>query len=218
MANFPNGGPTIFIIKSPISVIPNGVVDYGLRHTYSNDGIIRFGFVGRTDPIKNIDVLLDAWLSLGKKTQNCQLTIIGGGNDPEYLKNLHTFVKEHNMTNVMFTGLLPKEEALQEIAKLDYLILPSKSENFGMVIPEALSMGIPCIATKGTPWKELNSCYCGWWIDNNRESIADAIKCAINTSSDEYKLMANNAINLVKEKYSIDKTVDELIKLYKRLV
>ena len=205
-------------ITTPIVVIPNGVVDCGLRHSYSEDGIIRFGFVGRTDPVKNIDVLLEAWLKLRDKTKCCSLSIIGGGNDADYSKKLHTFVSEHNMTNVMFTGLLPKEEALQEMSKLDYLILPSRSENFGMVIPEALNMGIPCIATKGTPWEELNSRNCGWWIDGNKESIADAIKCAINTSSNEYKLMANNAINLVKEKYSINKTVDGLINLYKRLV
>ena len=204
-------------IKTPVAVIPNGIVNYGLRHSYSNDGIIRFGFVGRTDPVKNIDVLLEVWHKLGNKTKCCTLTIIGGGNDPEYSKKLHTFVCEHNMTNVMFTGLLPKDKALQEMAKLDYLILPSRSENFGMVIPEALSMGIPSIATKGTPWEELNSHYCGWWIDGSKDSIADAIISLIATSSEEYKLMANNAINLVKEKYSIDKTVDELINLYKQI-
>ena len=104
------------------------------------------------------------------------------------------------------------------MSKLDYLILPSRSENFGMVIPEALNMCIPCIATKGTPWEELNSRNCGWWIDGNKESIADAIENAIKANSEVYKLMANNAINLVKEKYSIDKTVDGLINLYKRLV
>ena len=205
-------------IKTPISVIPNGVVDYGFRHTYSNDGIIRFGFVGRTDPVKNIDVLLEVWHKLGNKTKFCTLTIIGGGNDHEYLKNLHNFVEEHNICNIEFTGLLPKDKALQKMAKLDYLILPSRSENFGMVIPEALRMGIPCIATKGAPWEELNTHNCGWWINGNKESISDAIECAITTSSDDYKLMANNAINLVKEKYSIEKTVEELIKLYKRLL
>ena len=205
-------------IKTPISIIPNGVNDYGLRHEYSNDGITRFGFVGRTDPVKNIDILLQAWLALGKKSQNCQLSIIGGGNDCDYLKNLHNFANEHNMDNVVFFGLLPKDKTLQEMVKLDYLILPSRSENFGMVIPEALNMGIPCIATKGTPWEELNTYNCGWWIDGDIESIAETLKCAITTSTENYKLMANNAINLVKEKYSINKTVNELIKLYKSLV
>lgn len=71
---------------------------------------------------------------------------------------------------------------------------------------------------KGTPWEELNTNNCGWWINGNKESISDAIECAINTSNDEYKLIANNAINLVKERYSIDKTVEELIKLYKSWV
>lgn len=205
-------------VKTPIAVIPNGVVDYGLRHTFSSDGIIRFGFVGRTDPVKNIDVLLKAWHKLGNYTRNCQLTIIGGGNDPEYSKNLHTFVSEHNINNVVFTGLLSKDNALQEMAKLDYLILPSRSENFGMVIPEALSMGIPCIASKGTPWEELNTHNCGWWIDGNKESLCDTIKNALTTSTEEYNLMAESAISLVKSKYSINKTIDELINLYKALI
>ena len=87
-----------------------------------------------------------------------------------------------------------------------------------MVIPEALSMGIPCIATKGTPWKELNTHNCGWWIAGNTESIADAILSSMAISNEDYKLMANNAINLVKKKYSIENTVEELIRLYKSLI
>ena len=205
-------------ITTPIAVIPNGVVDCGLKHPFSSDGIVRFGFVGRTDPVKNIDVLLSAWQKLGNYTKNCQLTIIGGGNDSEYSRILHTFVSEHNMNNVMFTGLLPKEKALQEMAKLDYLILPSRSENFGMVIPEALSMGIPCIASKGTPWKELNTLNCGWWIDGNEDSLCDAIKNTLVISNEEYNLMAESGISLVKSKYSINKTVDGLINLYKALI
>ena len=205
-------------ITTPIAVIPNGVVDYGKKHLISSDGIIRFGFVGRTDPVKNIDVLLSAWQKLGNYTKNCQLTIIGGGNDPEYSKKLHTFVSEHNMNNVVFTGLLSKEKALREMAKLDYLILPSRSENFGMVIPEALSMGIPCIASKGTPWNELNTHNCGWWIDGNEKSLCGTIKNALNTPTEEYNLMATNGVDLVKSKYSINKTVDGLINLYKALI
>ncbi|MBR4118718.1 MAG: glycosyltransferase [Bacteroidales bacterium] len=92
-------------ITTPIAVIPNGVIDCKLKHSFSCDGIVRFGFVGRTDPVKNIDVLLSAWQKLGNYTKNCQLTIIGGGNDSEYSKKLHTFVSEHNMNNVAFTGL-----------------------------------------------------------------------------------------------------------------
>lgn len=205
-------------ITTSIAVIPNGVVDCGLKHSFSSDGIIRFGFAGRTDPVKNIDILLSAWQRLGNYTRNCQLTIIGGGNDNEYSKKLHTFVSEHNMNNVVFTGLLSKEKALQEMAKLDFLILPSRSENFGMVIPEVLSMGIPCIASKGTPWNELNTHNCGWWIDGNEDSLCDAIKNALNTPTEEYNLMATNGVDLVMSKYSINKTVDGLINLYKALI
>jgi glycosyltransferase involved in cell wall biosynthesis len=180
------------------------------------NSVKRFGFVGRINPIKNIDLLLEAWAKLGNKTENCELIIAGEGN-AIYKKQLTDFVSDKGLKNVVFCGFLSGNDLTEMVSSFDYQLLVSKSENFGMVIPEALVCGVPCIATQGTPWKELNSRNCGWWIDNNRESIADAIKCAINTSSDEYKLMANNAINLVKEKYSIDKTVDELIKLYKQI-
>ena len=201
-------------INTPIALIPNGITMTPRIEEKPNDGICRFGFVGRIDRVKNIDILLEAWNNLGIKTKNCELSIIGGGYDDKYIIELTKFIKE-NKLNVRFTGMLSKQNTLIEMSKLDYLILPSRSENFGMVIPEALSMGIPCIATKGTPWEELNTHNCGWWIDGDKRSIADAIQCAITTTDEDYKLMGNNGINLVENKYAIEKTAEMVHKLYK---
>ena len=204
-------------IKIPIALIPNGIEISPRILEKPNDGILRYGFVGRIDRVKNIDVLLSAWNRLGTNIKNCELSIIGGGYDEKYLFELRKFVTE-NKLNVRFTGMLSKENTLIEMSKLDYLILPSRSENFGMVIPEALGMGIPCIASKGTPWEELTTHNCGWWIDGNEDSLCDAIKDSLKTSTEEYNLMAKNGVNLVKSKYSINKTAELVHNLYNFVV
>ena len=55
------------------------------------------------------------------------------------------------------------------------MILPSFSENYGLVAAEALSFGIPVIATKGTPWSILDRDRSGWWVDSDTDSLAEAI-------------------------------------------
>ena len=51
------------------------------------------------------------------------------------------------------------------------MILPSKSENFGNVVIESLIEGTPVIASKGTPWEELDENRCGFHIDTSNSSL-----------------------------------------------
>ncbi|OQX12878.1 MAG: hypothetical protein BWK76_17005 [Desulfobulbaceae bacterium A2] len=60
----------------------------------------------------------------------------------------------------------------------DLFILPSYSKNFGMVVAEALSHGVPVITTYGTPWHELPRRGCGWWIDCTVDALAETLRQA----------------------------------------
>jgi glycosyltransferase involved in cell wall biosynthesis len=66
-----------------------------------------------------------------------------------------------------------KEHAFEEA---DVLVVPSYTENFGIVVTEALARGIPVIASTGTPWQKLEEVGCGLWVANDPKSLATAIE------------------------------------------
>ena len=53
----------------------------------------------------------------------------------------------------------------------DLFVLPTLNENFAITVAEALAAGTPVIATKGAPWRALQSEGCGWWIDHGIEPL-----------------------------------------------
>ena len=58
----------------------------------------------------------------------------------------------------------------------DIFILPSFTENFGMSILESLMCGCPVIVSKNTPWEDVMTYQCGWWIDLSVNEIVKALE------------------------------------------
>lgn len=201
-------------INIPIAVIPNciNMDEYPPQRKMPNKAR-RFGFIGRLDPIKNIDLLLNAWESLGSETRNAELVLIGDG-EPEYVNYLKAIINDNSLKNVRFCGFLSGKELKEAIHSLDYLVLPSKSENFGMVVAEALACGVPAITTKGTPWQSLVDENAGWWVDADIESISNAILVAINLNEKFRLKMGQNGYNLINRKYSASSIAKKMTKLY----
>jgi len=203
-----------FGLLNPIAVVPNCLpIDVSVQPRTSENIVKQFGFVGRLNRIKNIEALLKAWLTLSNTTKDAKLAIVGSG-DNAYEIELQKYVVNHKIKNISFTGFLSGEALYQKIRSLDYLVLPSHTENFGMVIPEALIKGVPVIASKGTPWEELNTHNCGWWIDNDIDTLTETIKKAINTPESIRIEMGKRGQELVKNNYSIEVVAKKMIRLY----
>lgn len=199
-------------ITSPMAVIPNPC-DVG-THTYTKyDAIFRIGYLGRISPRKNIEGLIYALNELRSKTENTELLVIGGG-DVQYEDFLRKEGKRLALNNIKFTGFLSGEEKDKAIASCSIIVMPSEFENFGNVILEGLIRGIPCIATKGAPWEDLNTYHCGWWVDYNQNAITEAIYKAYNSPAELLKKMGENGKNLVKKKYSVESVASKLKMTY----
>jgi glycosyltransferase involved in cell wall biosynthesis len=93
-------------------------------------------------------------------------------------------------------------------------VLPSKSENFGMVVPEALLRKIPVIASKGTPWQELDTHNAGWWIDIGVEPLVKTLIEAMNMKPEDLGIMGKNGRLLVEQNYNIEVVSKKMIELY----
>ena len=195
-----------FGLKNPVAVIPNPIIISG-ETTIEKQPKKQIGFIGRLHSIKNIETLIHAFDRA--KTDEYELVIMGGG-DTEYVQMLKNISKK----NIKFVGFLEGKAKDNIISDFSYIILPSHSENFGMVVPEALIKGIPVIASKGTPWEELNTYHCGWWVDNDVDTLAATIETAINTPENERQQMGENGRRLVMENYSQEVVAKKMIQLY----
>lgn len=200
--------------KNPVAVIPNPVpIPLFVNEMQNDRSAKRIGFLGRLHPRKNVEVLIEAWIELGDKVQQAKLLIMGkGDNDYEqYLKNM---VRSHSMLNVEFVGFVTGREKFERLASLTTLCVPSDFENFGMIVTEALSVGTPVIASLGTPWQELNTEQCGYWVKNDVATLAETISTVLSLSNDEICRMGENGKKLVRQKYQDTQVAMMMKQLY----
>lgn len=104
----------------------------------------RFGYVGRLVKHKQVEGILQAWQETG--IADSEMVVVGDGAERTAL--------EQKFPNVRFTGRLSGRELAREMAALDCLVLWSRYEPWGLVVNEALSMGIPVIVSDKVGAKE----------------------------------------------------------------
>ncbi len=197
-------------INNPVAVIPNPVPLPEYIDEISNDrSIPRIGFLGRLHPRKHVDTLIEAWKKLNPR--DARLVIMGSG-DSDYEQRLKALASECD--SVEFTGFVTGRAKFEKLASLSALAVPSDFENFGMIVTEALSVGTPVIASKGTPWQSLETEGCGWWVDNDVDTIADTIAAALSLSGSELSEMGRRGRRLVEEKYLDSKVATMMADLY----
>lgn len=204
--------------QNPVAVIPNPVPIPTFVNELQNDRTIkRIGFLGRLHPRKNVEALIKAWILLNNANKDAQLIIMGTG-EPSYEQMLKSMVRQHGLTNVEFAGFVTGREKFERLASLTALCVPSDFENFGMIVTEALSIGTPVIASLGTPWQELSTEHCGYWVKNDAETLAEAIKAVLSLPADEIDRMGENGKRLVKEKYQDTQVASMMVQLYNWII
>ena len=189
-------------LRPPCVVVPIGIDIPDLNNVETRDIKARetktLLFIGRIAKEKGLDVLLRAWQKVGREDWNL---VLAGPDWLGYSELLKEIIKTKKMRNVDFIGTVDGEKKAEQYLKADLFVLPSPIENFSIVVLEALSYGIPVIATTGTPWKELEECRCGWWIDQGVNSLAESIETAMSLSGQERKTMGERGRKLAIEKY-----------------
>jgi glycosyltransferase involved in cell wall biosynthesis len=113
-----------------------------------------------------------------------------------------------------FVGNVDGQQKWDLYRSASLFILPTFSENFGLVIAEALGCGVPVITTQGAPWSELQSNNCGWWYPVGQQHLNEALGQALLTQSEVLKEMGERGMRLVHDRYNPSGHGDDFRSMY----
>lgn len=172
------------------------------------------GSVGRLDPIKNFPMLIKGIKIAKNQIPNLKCVIIGDG--PEFSK-LNKIIEDKQLEDIiLLTGY--KKDASRLVAAFDVFVLTSFSEGISMAILEAMSLSVPCIATKvGGNVELIENNLSGWLVESNDwKSLARVLIYAYN-NRELLEKIGKNGQKQVKEKFLFKDMIENYKKIYRQL-
>jgi D-inositol-3-phosphate glycosyltransferase len=226
--------------KGTVRIIPCGTDTqrYGLVHQEQareqlglDPDMPMVAYVGRFDPRKGIDTLIQAWAKLGSLSESSasdqvpkgQVYIVGGSRpgsaDDEETKRLKALVKKLGLEEtVIFTGRVSDADLLLYYAAANVCVIPSHYEPFGLVALEAMASGTPVIASNVGGLKyTVRPCVTGLLVPpKDSDALAEALT-QVFEQPDLWKRYGVAAQQHVQEVFSWSGVASQLKQLYTSL-
>jgi glycosyltransferase involved in cell wall biosynthesis len=124
------------------------------------NGPLRIVFLSRISPKKNLDFALNV---LKEVSVPVEFNVYGLIDDEGYWNRCKEIISElPSRVVVKYHGVIDHETVVQVIAQHDLFFLPTRGENYGHAIFEALAAGVPVLISDQTPWQDLDQAGVGW--------------------------------------------------------
>jgi glycosyltransferase involved in cell wall biosynthesis len=172
-------------LRRPIAVIPNGVSIPEAKPAAETTGreLRRLLFLGRIHPIKGLDVLVPVWRELESAFPDWQL-VIAGPDEGSHRDALRELARAAGCRRIEFHPPAYGAAKSALLWSADLFVLPTRTENFGMAVAEALAHGVPVVTTHGAPWSGLETHGAGWWVQLDRDALGQALRDAMSLAPD----------------------------------
>lgn len=202
-----------------IIVCPNGVNFPSTLPPWTSraDGKFKMLFFSRIHKVKGLIDLVRAWAIVNDPKWVLEIV---GNDDDNYWPVVEAEIKRVGVCNRILRKDFVADEKKWEIYRsADCFVLPSYSENFGIVVAEAMYAGLPVITTKATPWKELEDRpRCGWWVEVGTDSLVKALKEALALSTESLREIGASGHALVERKYAWPSIGKSMKKAYEEIL
>ena len=160
-------------LRQPVVVAPLGVaIDPILPRRTRHDSDPRIAlFVSRIHPKKGLVNLVNAWAAI----KPCGWKMVVAGPDQDgHEREIKDLAETKGVAqDFEFVGAVFGKEKDRLYNQADLFVLPTHSENFGVVVLEALAAGVPVITTKGAPWQALEGSSCHSALVSEQSAIGN---------------------------------------------
>lgn len=196
-----------------IPVVYNGIdtkrFECKVEYTERNTSSIKFITTGRFENVKRHNLMIDCFFEVQKKYLNCELVLLGDGilRDSIEMK-----INDYNIqSKVIFKGIVSNVE--EELNNANIYLMASDFEGLPLSVLEAMSCGLPVIATKAGGTVDIVNDDVGILCDvDNKQHIIDAMLKLLNDDLLRKK-MSINAIKNAKN-YDAEKCVNDYYNLF----
>jgi glycosyltransferase involved in cell wall biosynthesis len=175
--------------------------------------IITAVFISRISPMKNLSFALETL----KSVQNPLVyDIYGPIEDQIYWQHCQSIIADlPSHIDVQYKGELTPEQVVPTLSSYDFFFMPTKGENYGHVIAEALCAGLPLLISDATPWRNLSGQGLGWDLPlDNPSAFSNAINKLALMSKDGHHEMRKNVLKWARDKFSQRDAIDANIAMF----
>ena len=170
-------------------------------------------FISRISPMKNLDLALEVLKSVKKPLV---YDIYGPIEDQSYWQHCQSIIAElPSHIDIQYKGGLTPEQVVPTFLSYDFFFMPTKGENYGHVIAEALCAGLPLLISDATPWRNLSEQGLGWDLPvDNPSAFTDAVNKLALMSKDDHYEMRKNVLEWARNKFSQREAIDANIAMF----
>lgn len=206
--------------RQPIVIQPNGIslpaqpVESTPRKQANSQH--QLVFVSRIHPVKGLKELLGAWATV--RPPNWRLDIYGPAEEG-HDDVIRRIINDEALTDsVAVHGPVDEAEKWSILQHADAAVLSSYSENFGIVVAEALAAGTPAITTTGTPWDRIIEKKCGWFVRPDALGLSMALNELTATPREELQAMGRRGREWMQAEFLWDSIGRHIVAAYQWLL
>lgn len=199
-------------LQMPIAVIPHGMSLPLLTCEKPRNQPRIALFLSRLHPIKGLPLLIAA---VARLRPHGWTFVIAGPDYAGYEDKIKAVVRTEGLEELfVFPGALYGEAKARWYRTADLFVLPTLSENFGIVVAEAFAYETPVLTTTSAPWQQLENQRCGWWVEANVAGITQGLDVALNTPTATLREMGQRGRSLIDAHYTWECVTQELLAVY----
>jgi glycosyltransferase involved in cell wall biosynthesis len=154
--------------------------------------------VGRISPEKGYYEAVESMCEWNPNQSSVQWDIIGLKENEELVRAIEKVKNDFPSLNIKIHGHKSGEDLRLFFEQAHLFFLPSRGENYGHAIAEALSNGIPVVISDQTPWENLEEANAGKASSLNPIHLSESLDFFVKLNPDEYHTWSQGALNYAK--------------------